>query len=404
MIFSAARSRNRAPLAGFPLAAAGVQSGAGGYSPPAPPGLSCLWILDRKVYVGKNKKFENELTEKIAEFAGISPKRVRRRVPLVEIVGPSRIRDIVSFLRSRTGRFDLTSDSEMWNLSVSDIVAIVEQPTPAEALLPREQVVGLTDEALERLTIVLWVLDGHTIQEASGRFNCHRQTIATWLRRYQDKGPAGLNPASRKHSKIHPVVRQLVRQAMLEHPEWSKRPLARWLAGHGHKLPLSTVHHVVHDVEPRIHVSEDRRKLLYFHFAPHPDETRRWHDVRVTGDFLQWSPHGVALELHEGGNRAVAFKLPPGDYRCRFIVDGSVIMVPYHSDRPRGAPLKARAFEVPPYGPRPVDCEVCHPVEHRTNSPHFTLSVVPSERIILPPGTPIHIVKPGSTVHSVTYR
>ena len=58
----------------------------------------------------------------------------------------------------------------------------------------------------------------------------------------------------------------------------------------GHKLPLSTVHHLAYEVEPRIRLGQG--EVFYFTLEHGGDEVR---DVRITGDFLDWSKEGIPL-------------------------------------------------------------------------------------------------------------
>jgi len=45
-------------------------------------------------------------------------------------------------------------------------------------------------------------------------------------------------------------------------------------------------------------------------------------DVRVTGEFSDWSPSGIPLSPEGPGTWAATLRLPPGEYQYRFIVDG----------------------------------------------------------------------------------
>lgn len=44
--------------------------------------------------------------------------------------------------------------------------------------------------------------------------------------------------------------------------------------------------------------------------------------VAVTGDFTGWSSKGIALEKTTEGEWSVTFKLRPGEYQYRLLVDG----------------------------------------------------------------------------------
>lgn len=200
----------------------------------------------------------------------------------------------------------------------------------------------VTKEARVRLVIVRWVLDGRTIEEAAERYGYNRKTITGWLRRYREAGPTGLNDRQgvvvrRKHSKIPPRVRQLIREARLQHPEWAKHPIMRWLMQQGYKLPPSTVHQLVRDVEPRIRLGD--ASVLLFEVS---DVDAR--NVRITGDFLEWSKDGLPLTKAGQGKWSLAIRLAPGDYTCRFLLDGRVIMLPERESGRRGTSIPAVAF------------------------------------------------------------
>lgn len=365
------------------------------------------------------QSFETELVQKIAELAAIAPERVRRDVPLRELgVDSLMVLEIVSFIDRRLDR--KTADSEIAKVrTLSDILdRVADAPKPVGFLstasgtgqsdvieriaaatagarstrqwkdlglgLPAPMQDELSAEARVRVEVVRWVLDGHTIQAAAERFKQHRQTIATWVRRYRDRGPAGLEITHRKHSSIPVRVRELVAEALLQHPEWSKRPMARWLAEHGYTLPLSTVHQLVREVEPRVRL--ENGELLYFMVSP-VDLGHR--DARVTGDFVNWSAEGIPLERNENGVVlrgmsfsgfwSLALQLPPGEYRCRFILDGNtVVMLPDSGNNPRGMPHRGVGFSVPyDSTEQPIRCVLC---------------VIPGDSANRPAGTPIRTV------------
>ena len=45
-------------------------------------------------------------------------------------------------------------------------------------------------------------------------------------------------------------------------------------------------------------------------------------DVRITGEFSDWSPAGIPLSPEGPGSWTATLRLPPGEYQYRFIVDG----------------------------------------------------------------------------------
>lgn len=45
-------------------------------------------------------------------------------------------------------------------------------------------------------------------------------------------------------------------------------------------------------------------------------------DVRITGEFSEWSPAGIPLSPEGPGAWTATLRLAPGEYQYRFIVDG----------------------------------------------------------------------------------
>lgn len=45
-------------------------------------------------------------------------------------------------------------------------------------------------------------------------------------------------------------------------------------------------------------------------------------DVRITGEFSDWSSAGIPLSPEGPGTWTATLRLPPGEYQYRFIVDG----------------------------------------------------------------------------------
>ena len=90
----------------------------------------------------------------------------------------------------------------------------------------------------QRLSAVLEVLnDGVSVTEVAERFGVTRQSVHRWLRRYADRGLAGLvdqstAPGSCPH-QMAPVVEARIVEMRVEHPGWGPRTIGFWLAKEG---------------------------------------------------------------------------------------------------------------------------------------------------------------------------
>jgi len=90
----------------------------------------------------------------------------------------------------------------------------------------------------QRLSAVLEVLnDGVSVTEVAERFGVTRQSVHRWLRRYADRGLAGLvdqstAPGSCPHQMSPPVEARIV-EMRVEHPGWGPRTIGFWLAKEG---------------------------------------------------------------------------------------------------------------------------------------------------------------------------
>jgi transposase len=90
----------------------------------------------------------------------------------------------------------------------------------------------------QRLSAVLEVLnDGVSVTEVAARFGVTRQSVHRWLRRYADRGLAGLvdqstAPGSCPH-QMGPSIEARIVEMRVEHPGWGPRTIGFWLAKEG---------------------------------------------------------------------------------------------------------------------------------------------------------------------------
>ena len=90
----------------------------------------------------------------------------------------------------------------------------------------------------QRYQAVLEVLnDGVPVTEVAARFGVTRQSVHRWLKRYADRGLAGLVdgstvPGSCPH-QMAPIVEARIVEMRVEHPGWGPRTIGHWLAREG---------------------------------------------------------------------------------------------------------------------------------------------------------------------------
>ncbi|WP_327109563.1 IS481 family transposase [Nonomuraea glycinis] len=93
----------------------------------------------------------------------------------------------------------------------------------------------------QRYHAVIEVLSGAKVTDVAGRYGVSRQSVHTWVRRYEDGGLAGL--ADRSHApKAHPMqtpaaVEALICELRRAHPRWGPRTLL-WELGRRGVEPL----------------------------------------------------------------------------------------------------------------------------------------------------------------------
>ena len=83
----------------------------------------------------------------------------------------------------------------------------------------------------QRYQAVLAVIrDGHSVVDVASRWEVSRQTVHTWLRRYEDEGLNGLKDRSHRPVQCPHQMTPVVEAAVLEwrrtHPGWGPRRLA----------------------------------------------------------------------------------------------------------------------------------------------------------------------------------
>jgi putative transposase len=100
-----------------------------------------------------------------------------------------------------------------------------------------------TDPMKERMKFVVQAQEGfYGMTELCERFGISRQTGYTWLRRYEQEGPAGL--ASRSHAprtcphRIPEEVRAALLEARKAHPDWGPRKILIYLQARRPELEL----------------------------------------------------------------------------------------------------------------------------------------------------------------------
>jgi 1,4-alpha-glucan branching enzyme len=82
----------------------------------------------------------------------------------------------------------------------------------------------------------------------------------------------------------------------------------------------------------------DRREVAEVFQGPQPVpggvrfsiEAPHAQDVRVTGEFTDWSFEGIEMRRDEQGVWSVVLEIPPGSYEYRFILDGVWVKDPAH--------------------------------------------------------------------------
>lgn len=89
----------------------------------------------------------------------------------------------------------------------------------------------------QRHKAVLEVLGGAAVSDVARRYGVTRQTVHTWMRRYAERGIAGLldhscRPASCPH-QMSPQVVAAVLQLRRAHPSWGPRTIRHQLARQG---------------------------------------------------------------------------------------------------------------------------------------------------------------------------
>ncbi|MFI6604865.1 IS481 family transposase, partial [Nonomuraea sp. NPDC050536] len=171
----------------------------------------------------------------------------------------------------------------------------------------------------QRYHAVIEVLSGATVTDVAGRYGVSRQSVHTWVRRYQDGGLAGL--ADRSHApKAHPMqtpaaIEALICELRRAHPRWGPRTLL-WELGRRRVEPLpsrASIYRVLVRnglVEP---VARRRRRENY----------RRW---ERPGPMQLWQMDIMGGLLLADGSEA---KLITGvDDHSRFCVIASVVARP----------------------------------------------------------------------------
>lgn len=129
---------------------------------------------------------------------------------------------------------------------------------------------------VQRLRILeLRAARGWSVQQATERFHVSEETIASWMRRLDEGGEAGLVRSEEPLNKFPDVVAHLVRSLKRTCPALGKKKIAQVLARAGLHLGVSTVGRMLErEISPRDAVAE----LLSVE-EPRPTKARAPNDV-----------------------------------------------------------------------------------------------------------------------------
>lgn len=165
-------------------------------------------------------------------------------------------------------------------------------PRQANQVKGRSALGGLSRRARHRLKVIQWYEErGRRVRATCRYWGISTSTFYTWLRRYQQSGPAGLEERSRCPRRVRRPTwsRDLalaVYQLRERYPRWGKDKLARLLQDAGWQCSTSMVGRILTDLKKRAVLQEAPLKDPWLR----PRPFRRTYATRKPRDYVATEP------------------------------------------------------------------------------------------------------------------